>query len=58
MTNIPMMMRGGAVIAALTATLLVQGCAMPQSSASGSFYSGADQVAALASVMTTDQGGE
>lgn len=58
MTSIPMMMRGGAVIIALAASVLLQGCAMPQSSASGSAYSGGEYVSALDSVMTTDQGGE
>jgi hypothetical protein len=56
MTNIPTMRRGALMIA-LAGVLLLQGCAMPQSSALGT-YSGEDYVAALDSVMTTDQGGE
>jgi hypothetical protein len=56
MTN--MIMRGGALIVALAAALLVQGCTMPQSSASANVYSGDDYVAALDSAMTSDQGGE
>lgn len=58
MTNIPMMMRGGAAIVVFAAALLVQSCTMPQRTASADVYSGQDYVAALDAVMTTDQAGE
>ena len=58
MTSIPKMMRGGALVAALAGALLLQACALPQSTGSGGAYSGEQYLAALDSVMTTDQGGD
>ncbi|HEY1503119.1 MAG TPA: hypothetical protein VGF92_02400 [Stellaceae bacterium] len=58
MNNIRMMMSGSAVIVALAAALLVQGCTMPQTNASANVYDGNDYVAALDAAMTSDDGGE
>jgi hypothetical protein len=59
MTSLSMIVRGGALMAALAMALLVQGCAAPQTDAwGGGVYSGSDYAAALDSTMTTDQGGE
>jgi hypothetical protein len=58
MTNIPKMTRSGALMVVFAGALLLQACAMRQTSASGVAYDGKDYVAALDSVMTTDQGGD
>jgi outer membrane lipoprotein SlyB len=58
MTNLKMMMRGSAVVVALAAAMLVQGCTMPQTNASAGGVYTADYAAALDSAMTSDQAGE
>ena len=57
MTSTKMMMRGSAVVVALTTAMLVQGCTMRQTSSSDGFYT-ADYSAALDAAMTADSGGE